>query len=284
MYSPHNEKKPTNYTKILQTLKELNRVDLSKADIPFLKRQISLILDEYTHTSIIILPSHDGKFHRAIKYQNRPSTIKELSYPPKKFTKLGRANFANKPKFYCSGDPAATFFELNAQPGDTVVLSKWIRKDEISIFPIGYSSETFKRLNSNRSCPSIVPSIKKHPNEFKNTNRKINIFLDEKFTEVISPGNECQYIITAVIAEEFLMMQPCSGIVYPTIAMEANAENFALTPELVDQYLQLESVRWYRVDEAKNFSYTLTLLACSNSFTDEMIEWKIPSEEERKYL
>lgn len=278
-----------NPANILSLINELKQTDLSKCDVSDLKKKAGLLFKKYAHTGVF-LPVNWGKFHRAraIKHDEKPVHVNKLGQPllaeDVKKVKTSRANFSGNPVFYCSGDPRATFFELGVKPGDTVVLSKWIMTKDILVSPVGYSEEAFSKLSSNRGCPIIVPNNAQHPQEFKKSNISINSFLNDQFTKIIPPGKEYLYNLTAAIAESFLTTTPECGIVYPAIAMQANAENLALTPTLVKHNLKLESATWYQVDEAKDFSYTLTSLSYANSFTNDQIEWRDPTEEERKYL
>lgn len=270
--------------KIHEIIKELKRIDLSKeAYIPSLKNKINLLLNEYAHTSIVV-PIGWGKFHRAIKYKNQPAHIKQLGYPSENI-ELNRANFRDKPMFYCSGNPSATFFELKINPGDTIVLSKWMLKNEVLLFPVGYSDASFRKLNASRDCPIIIPNENRHPNELKKSNIQISEFLADVFTQKIPESNKHPYQLTATIAEFFLKTKLECGLVYPSIATHANAENIAFTPQLVDLSMQVVSANWYRVDKIHNFSYTLTSLAYADSFSnDGLIHWRMPTGEERKYL
>lgn len=79
-----------------------------------------------------------------------------------------------------------------------------------------------------------------------------------------------------LVGEEFEGERRFGGIIYPTIAMRANADNVALVPEFVDRFLNLEGVEWIRVDlEASDFKYQVTNLDFANSFTaDGRIDWK----------
>ncbi len=239
--------------------------------------------DVYIHT-VLFIPTQwgDGSLYRAVKYSEMPLDVSQLSYPPVDMVRLNRANLPGNPLFYCSGDPRTPFFELNIQAGDTVVLSKWRIANEILCIPLGYSEQIFAQLCSARKCPHIIPPEKRHPNELK----KPNSYIIDFFSEIFTCPEENRYTLTAVIAEKFLMKQLSCGIVYPTIAMRANAENFAFTPHLVNESLFLLSAKWYRVDNVdnKSFSYTVTPLKCADNFFNGKINWREVSQEDNRYL
>jgi len=273
---PKAATRPENISRII---KEIKRADLSRVDISYLVKIVHLLTKGYAHTSFM-LPTGWGKFHRAIKYDHRPSHIGKLSYPPINLANAGRANFANNPVFYCSGNPIATFFELGINPGDTVALSKWNLINEIPVTPIGYTIEIFEHLKANRKCPSIIPDSVRHPREFRKPNIQINNFFYEVFTNVIDSENKFLYRLTAVIAAKFLSINEQCGIAYPSISMHANAENFAFTRAVADHSLNIECVTWYRVDSVKNFTYTVTPLAYADLFDSSgFIEWQPPQSE-----
>lgn len=260
--------------KNFQIISELEKTNLSRVPISYLQGQVSLLFRKYIHTGIEISPRW-GKLHRAIKYTQLPLKINQLSYPvhtEQTPVRLGRANLPQQPVFYCSANPAATFFELNLQPAETVVVSTWVINNWIKIFPLGYTVEAFKELCSNRRCPHIIPDWVRHKNELKPGNKRIMDFFDKMF--MACQNKKENFKLSAVIAEQFLITDLECGLVYPTVAMRANAENFALTPELVDNQLKLESVQWFRIDRIENFSYTVSRLNFAKSFTPEgRINW-----------
>lgn len=94
-------------SKVKEILRDIRRVTLNEAAIPYLKKKHELLFETYTTTRGEMSPTMPGKIHRAVKYKQRPDNISYLGYPPADKVKvnLGRANFANSPVFYGSGDP-----------------------------------------------------------------------------------------------------------------------------------------------------------------------------------
>ena len=99
-------------------------------------------------------------------------------------------------------------------------------------------------------------------------------------------GNADVYKLTATIAKIFLETQSECGIVYPAIAMRANAENFAFTTQLADNQLQLENVKWIKINKIQDIEqHTVTVLECATSFNkDGQINWRLPTKEEAERL
>ncbi|MFI4957383.1 MAG: hypothetical protein ACHQAX_09285 [Gammaproteobacteria bacterium] len=280
-----------NPSTVLQLINEINRINLRTIDINHLKQKIVQLFRGYAHTRMNIIPG-EAIFYRSIPYSHKPQTTDRLSYPnPKKVkVSLRRANLEDQPVFYCSKDPRPTFFELELSPGDTVVLSEWHLTSDIWVSNIGYTSEVFTRLGSDRYCPNLTPSDQRHPREASRSNIRIEEFLKEKFTEHVAPGNEHLYKLTAVIAGNLLTPDPENifklGLMYPSLAMHGNADNYALNPDLADKHLQIKRAWWLKVDEAnptENF-YTYSLLEYADSFSGDQINWRSFSSQEQEAL
>ena len=189
--------------------------------------------------------------------------------------------------FYASIAREAPFFELGLKPGDHVAISKWRTTEKIIVNNVGYVSEVFDGLNSNRPLPVWGPN---HHLLSSASNQLIGSYFAAEFSKIVPTGQEYEYKISIAIAEKLyianLQLDPTrdaisgeprfGGLIYPTIAMRANVDNVALLPEFVDRYLVLSSVEWIRVDEElPDFKYQVTMLDFANSFgpTGE-IEWK----------
>lgn len=246
--------------------------------IPYLKKKLYGVFKRYHHSPVEILPHLSmGKFHRARSMSEKPTHTKELSYHPfPEKVGLQRANHDKSPVFYCSGNPQATLFEIELQPGETIVISKWVLINSISVSLLGYTHEVFLALGANRKCPDIFPEINKQHNEHSRANICITEFLANEFTV---PG-DASYKLTATIAEMFLETKNEYGIAYPAISMHANADNFAFSTDLVDNCLKIVSAKWFTV----SCSNALTPLDYADSFSaNGDIIWKgyVPEKEQR---
>lgn len=273
--------------KILEILNHLSSLDYSRVNFDptsRLRRNIDLIFRDYVITGRFI-PIGNGRYHRSILYSEKPLCLNELKYPPAEKASLSRANMAGKPVFYCSGDPRSTVFEMKIKVGDTFVLSKWTCKREIPVLPMGYTSECFVKLKSNRDCPLVIPYDQRHSLESRPLNMAITDFLNTKFTDPISHENNKEYLLTAMIAEYFLLKYNSGdcGIAYPTIAMRGNADNFVFPPEVMDKSFNFYTGTWYKVDEvdcnALQFKVSKLAIAKSLNKEDRLIWENIPHDE-----
>ncbi|MGH6933237.1 MAG: hypothetical protein ACREEE_12480 [Dongiaceae bacterium] len=113
--------------------------------------------------------------------------------------------------------------------------------------------------------------------------------LAEEFTRDVPDDQDYRYKLSVAIAERLLgevivaqreagMPEDLryAGIIYPTVAMRANADNLALLPEFVDRCLALEQVECISVDSVDaDKRFTITTHDFANSFApDGMIEWQ----------
>jgi len=78
---------------------------------------------------------------RGIQYSSKPKFYEELIYPPINKAKTNRANVKGEQVFYASTKKKAVFYELDAKPGDALVLSTWVTALPLLISNVGYTSE-----------------------------------------------------------------------------------------------------------------------------------------------
>ena len=272
---------------IRKRIAELKRIDLSSADIEFLKSRLKLLLRGFMFETPIL---EVGQIlYRGVPYSEKPSYSSQVSYPPAhKVKTFQRVNRPNQSMFYCSISHAAPFFELGLKAGDHVAISKWSMRKRVMVSNVGYAASVYAGLTSARQ---EEPWWSESPHTRTPSNALVSEFFSQEFSRLVPPGEEHAYKLSIAIAEklyadklhthlpngELAHEQPqLPGILYPTIAMRANSDNLVLTPEFVDQSLKLESIEWIRVDSKEpDFKYQVTHLDFANTFDDEgKIEWK----------
>lgn len=270
---------------IRERIAAIRRVNLISTDIDFLKTRLELLFCGYALASPIISPGQ--VLYRGNLWSSRPTNIAEVRYPPKHVvTRLQRANRPGSPMFYSSIAREAPFFELDVKPGDHVAISHWELMEKLWVNNVGYIDPVFKKLQSNRKD---VPNWGTSQTNFETpANRLVHNFLAEEFAREVATSSEHEYKISIAIAEKLMgnilgevaegmpSGQKFSGILYPALAMRANADNLVLLPEAVDKHLSLKKVEFIRVDEIKgDMQYQITLLDFADSFgLDGTIEWK----------
>jgi hypothetical protein len=167
--------------------------------------------------------------------------IHELWYPPGAKVSLGRANRHGQPMFYCSPDPACTYLELRARVGSLVVLALWITTVDMLLQDLGYTAQVLVRAGARRTLPT------RHKDFYEtldNRQKQVRDFFALAFTEPTA----AKYAFTAAIAEVHLRAPEFSGLLYPAISKDANADNIALTPTFVRTGLRLKTARLTKVD------------------------------------
>jgi hypothetical protein len=154
----------------------------------------------------------------------------DLGAPPASKTPLGRCNRKGQPIFYCAAGRNTAIFESCPAAGDHVLLTMWRTTKDLVFNQVGFSELAFSALHSTRQ-----PRDYRHrgAGEVAEKNRWIYEWLARQFTH----RDDSRYKLTNAIAEK-LLAPFCAGITYPTVAMNANGDNFAVTLSQVDSALE----------------------------------------------
>lgn len=278
-------KRPKQYPPSLvrKKIKELERIDLIKADVDLLKDKITYLLKGFGSVTPILTP--EWKLFRGVKCVEKPSNVSQITYPNSKIIKkYQRVNRPGNATFYSSNAREAPFFELDMKPNEYIAISRWGISEKIIVNNVGYHQESFSQLDSNRGVPTFGEGYKPTTSDLI-----VNKYFANEFTKIVPEGEEHLYKISVAISEKLyggeLHMEiagdsykgpmEMSGLMYPTIAMRANSDNIALKPHIVDKYLTLEQVEYIRVDSEHDFKYEVKVIDFANSFHENgTIEWK----------
>ena len=254
---------------IKETIKTLESVDVNNLSV----EEIKDLLFPMFKGLIVQTPKLGSgiKLFRSRK-GNKPGNIKSILYPPSnKVTNFGRVNRPSQSVFYSATSREATFFEQDLKVGDFITIGRWKTTSELLVANVGYSSGVFNGLNSNRECQKWGDDTKISNEE----NRYILNWLSKQFATKVKSSNESYYKISVAIAEKFLMGELFSGIIYPTIAMRANADNVVLYPEVVDEHLSFERVEYAEIEEVGDFKFEIKVRDFADELTDAgKIKWK----------
>src|SRR5690348_10824577 len=100
----------------------------------------------------------DSIVYRCRKMSTRPSKIAQITYPlPQFVTRQGRANKIGQSMFYGSIGSKVPLFEIDAQPGDYIVISRWKVLETVILNHVGYSQSAIKDEKNLRNL--ILPMI-----------------------------------------------------------------------------------------------------------------------------
>jgi len=199
----------------------------------------------------------------------KPTNIKDLWAPPPHITPLGRVNRERSPVLYCCTSREVPFFESQPKEGETVAIGRWITIGPLLVNHVGYSEATFKTLASVRQKAGWGPHPAKHLNE------AVSVFLAEIFTRIVRVGSEHEYKLSVAIAEKLFADYIFDGLLYPTVAMRGNADNFALKLRYANNNLQFLKAEYARIEHVRDFAFDITWLDTATELEgDGTIRWK----------
>ena len=193
---------------------------------------------------------------RAVKVTQRPVSKQRISYPPPEAVRtLGRCNRAGEVMFYGAFNQfVSCIHELSWQPGDLFALSAWLTKAQMTFNHLGYSAETLTRFNALRQLPFFS-----NPETGSDRNWLIRKWQARVFTQRVPAGQDHLYRLPIALKEAALWpigqpnlegLKMFSGIIYPSIATSALADDVAILPSEVDAKMALLEVNFLTVDSA----------------------------------
>ncbi len=209
-----------------------------------------------------------------------PRLLADISAPPPgRIAKDQRCNRAGQSLFYCSSARNAPFFEVHAGVGDRLVLSEWRTEVRLMVNHVGYAGSSFTQLQSTRDCPDWVGGDSTSRPTDKP--RRVDEFLSSFFSVDVPDGREELYKRTIAVAEK-LMPEPTvegayrfDGLMYPTIPMSGNCENFALKPDFVDRGIEFVRAEFLEIRSIDGMRIEFDILEFANSArSDGVLEWK----------
>lgn len=170
---------------------------------------------------------------------------------------------------YCCTSREVPFFESRPTEGQTVAIARWVTTAPLLVNHVGYADTTFKTLRSNRKQSSWGPKPIRH------LNPAVSDFLAEAFSRIVPRSSEYEYKLSVAIAEKLFSDDIFDGLLYPTIAMRANADNFALKLRYASQHLQFQRAEFARIDQVRDFAFDITTLDTATKLAaDGSICWK----------
>jgi hypothetical protein len=259
---------------VRDAIASLKSIDLTTVEIDSLKEMLIPLFEGYIKRACRFAPGLE--VYRAVKYDGIPDNIAKLKYPPKAIARNNRASREGYSVFYSSTFMNAPFFEVDAKPGDTLVLSKWKTLEPLMVNNIGYTSTAFSKLGSSRQNPNFgaLNDITQTPS----WNSLVDEFLDSEFSKIVPSGKEHEHLykLSIAIAEKMFLADMFDGLLYPTIAMRGNVDNLAIKARYVDEVkLKFVNAKWYRIDSRDGFQYKATETNFANSFKEDgTLEWK----------
>lgn len=225
--------------------------------------------------------------------KNRKILLGDLKYPPPGISTLGRVNRDGQSVFYCSGSKEPAFFELpNLSNGHEIIISFWQTLEDMIVNNIGYTDYIFNKMGAKRVAPSW--SVKKidntqqeiifHENAVSaeakkailshDKNRILRELMSEAFMDEVKDSEKYRYKLTIALAELHLMKiknytKQFAGIIYPSVRMSANGDNFALSPQFVDKDLLFKKATHIRINNKDKKSFSINNLDTAIELDDD---------------
>jgi hypothetical protein len=197
----------------------------------------------------------------------RRNHLREIGYPAPEKALLGRANREGSPVFYGSTHRSPVFFEVDNQVGDEILVSWWRTISPLLVNHLGYAASAFEKLGSSRKTPSW--DGKTTPQETDDTSLATLSALGALF----ATQGDSLYKITTAIAEVF-MRPPLEGLLYPTIAMNANGDNLALKTSWVDANVAFVGAELVRIDAIRGLARDVSVVDFATANPDGSLHWK----------
>jgi hypothetical protein len=251
-------------------LQKIDSFDIEKISIA----EIELLLQPLFNGYKISTPVFDpGLLIYRGRVCSKPYNYSEIIYPKSEYVKqYGRANDIGKSMFYAAVGRAAPFAEIGVKTDDTVVMSYWITKEKMILNHVGFTSDIAELLLSNRELNSIYDFVKKTTN-FNDLNQFIYNYLASKFIIKIDESENLKYKLSVAITNK-LLGKPFSGIMYPSVALFGNSDNIVLTPDFVDNHLQLISIEFVKIKNVNGTEYTTDILDTATEISkDGTVQW-----------
>jgi hypothetical protein len=144
---------------------------------------------------------------RVFVRNERPKHTRDLSYPPLKAGRLGRANTDREQIFYGSAGMPTTLGESRVQAGQYLIYGRWTNTADILLQSVGFDGE--------------------------------HVNLEKLYHDLFTSRDEDMYKYSSLIASHLMTGPGISGLLYPSIANQNQSHNVALTKQFVDSGLRL---------------------------------------------
>lgn len=230
--------------------------------------------------------------------KDRKILLSDLKHPPPNKSTLGRLNRDGQSVFYCSGSKEPVFFELpNLSNGHEIILSFWQTSEDMILNNIGYTEYIFNKIGANRIIPSWSitkiddsrQEINFNENSFSaekiesilshDENRVLRELMSKEFMHEITDSKKHHYKLTTALADLHLgkinnHARQFAGIIYPSVRMFGNGDNFALDPQFVEQNLKFKKATHVKINNNSRNSFSIENLdAAIELDEDGALKW-----------
>src|ERR1035437_124146 len=261
----------------IETIAKIKSLDLTKVEYFEIEEHLKIIFNRHFLKSQIT--DQSWVLYRVIKFQKKPLRYCDIIYPPIDKAKINRASNSREQMFYCTTNKKAIFYELEVQPGDTLIISTWVSQQPLLLSHIGYTESNLKDLSASDSTPLFNPGKEQYNNE---EIQYIDDFLSKTFCQPIKDITTykltisiAKYLLSDINGNNFINYNGFDGLFYPTIRFNANANNIALKPYVIDQKkLSFDRVEFIEIIEYKDDKYKYKIKDIGESTSEDLLLWK----------
>jgi hypothetical protein len=224
--------------------------------------EVKELLQDFGKVGVILTTLHKGKviIRARINGKNEAfSKTSDLSFKPQKYNKTyQRASTPNRTMFYGSipfeigsetqTEPfprITTLFELSKfawvkklRGRQKITFSAWEVMEDVKLVSFVHYKK-FERQNDLivKLQKDYEEWIRQYP-EYAETSLKATAFLGEQFAKPVKRGKDYNYLISA-ICSEWMTEKGFDGVLYPSVKMDGDGINVAITPEAVSGKIKL---------------------------------------------
>lgn len=259
--------------KLENSIRNLKNVDLSK--VSYQKIIYALIKD------IIVIPVSVAKIHEGYPIFrariNRNGEIftseKDISYRTdfERITEYGRANIPHQSMFYGAIESSeieypriVNLFELselfripNDNDGEVIMtVGKWRIKKEFQVIEMVFNKENIENNIDIKKSFEYQRDLmlKDHPEQIMQIENVLEFFSDE-FAKKNIKGDFDYKISTAYMNLVLNQRNDLHGITYPSVRTDNKANNIALFPDSVENFLELEMAGMFKITKKGKHSF-----------------------------
>ncbi len=255
-----------NKTEIEEAIKKIDLADLRTISIDELESYLKPLFTGFKINAPII---DKGFYIYRGRICEKPCNVRELSYPPaENIEEYGRINDIGESFFYGSTAYGVPFFELGCKVGQRIAIAVWKSNSTMLLNHTGFTEECKEILNSKRAL-NTLHNFLKDTSGFGQLNNFVYSYLASKFVQSVETGKEYKYKITIAIGRRLLKGELFNGILYPTIAMSANADNVVLKTDYFDKNMHFVNVKYVEVTERKGTVYEAKVLDTATKLDGE---------------
>lgn len=208
------------------------------------------------------------KLFRSRIYDKPIENVSELAPPPTETIRQnGRLNLSGQRVGYFSFSHRTAIYEVNPTVGDVLYLTNWGLNKEIYISHIGYAKKQFDEWGAKKSHQRykwVLDTLELNEQDVN----KYNILSD------IVTGDCAPYLKSNAVGKVLMSGDLHAGLVYPSIATKANADNIALKETFLDS-VSLNWIEAMRITKIDDQEVSYTRIKWSDTWDNKgFISWK----------